>query len=296
MNLNWLETLKTVAETGSYTRAAEALYISQPAVSQQVRQLEGYFGAKLVDRRGQQLELTTAGQLVYGLACRTLGEINATRQTVLAQVSGSSGLVTIASTPSPFLHAVPRALGRFWAEHPSVEVKTIVRFGTTITDSVRNGSADLGIHTGLYIDESLERRALADSRLLCVCAPSHPLAGQIASAEEIARHRVAIVGKTTESRHLIDAWFREQGCSLQDVMEVSSHEEVRIAARNGLAVGFLSDYVGQEDLRGGRLSFINLQGFDLTHPNYVCYRADARGFVLSLIEVLVDTAIRSPRE
>jgi DNA-binding transcriptional LysR family regulator len=191
---------------------------------------------------------------------------------------------------------VPRALGRFWAEHPSIEVKTIVRFGTAITDSVKNGSADLGVHTGLYIDETLERRALADSRLLCVCGPEHPLAEQLATAEEIAHQRVAIVGKATESRHLIDAWFREQGCSLQDVMEVSSHEEVRIAARNGLAVGFLADYVGQEDLRGGRLSFINLQGCNLAHPNYVCYRADARGPVLSLIEALLDTATRSPRE
>jgi DNA-binding transcriptional LysR family regulator len=294
MNLNWLETLKTVAETRSYTRAAEALYISQPAVSQQIRQLEGYFGAKLVDRRGQQLELTSAGVLVYELACRLLGEVNATRQSILSQVSGSSGLVTIASTPSPFLHAVPRALGRFWAEYGSVEVKTIVRFGTAITDSVKNGSADLGIHTGLYIDTSLERRPLAESRLLCVCSPAHPLAQRPATAEEIAQQRVAIVGKTTESRHLIDAWFREQGCALHDVMEVSSHEEVRIAARNGLAVGFLADYVGQEDLRSGRLSFVHLQGFDVTHPNYVCYRADARGPVLSLIDALVEPAAESP--
>jgi DNA-binding transcriptional LysR family regulator len=290
VNLNWLETLKTVAETRSYTRAAEALYISQPAVSQQIRQLEGYFGAKLIDRRGQQLELTSAGVLAYELACRLLGEVNATRQSILAQVSGSSGLVTIVSTPSPFLHAVPRALGRFWAEHPDVEVKTIVRFGTAIADSVKNGSADLGIHTGLYVDESLERQPLAVSRVLCVCSPHHALAGQMASAEEIAHQRVAIVGKTTETRHLIDAWFRERGCALQDVMEVSSHEEVRIAARNGLAVGFLAEYVGLEDLRGGRLSFVYLDGFDITHPNYVSYRADARGPVLSLIQALVDSA------
>ena len=112
--------------------------------------------------------------------------MNATRQSILAQVSGSSGLVTIVSTPSPFLHAVPRALGRFWAEHPDVEVKTIVRFGTIITDSVKNGSADLGIHTGLFVDDMLERRPLAVSRVLYVCGPNHLLAGQVATAEEIA--------------------------------------------------------------------------------------------------------------
>jgi DNA-binding transcriptional LysR family regulator len=296
MNLTWLEALKTVAETRSYTRAAEALYISQPAVSQQIRQLEGYFGAKLIDRRGQLLELTTAGSQVYELACRLLAEVNATRQSILAQESGSSGLVTIVSTPSPFLHAVPRALGRFWAEYSSVEVKTIVRFGTGITDSVKNGSADLGIHTGLFVDPALERRPLADSRVLCVCAPDHHLAGRSASAEAVARERVAVVGKTTETRHLIDAWFHEQGTKLQDVMEVSSHEEVRIAARNGLAVGFLAEYVGQEDIRSGRLSFVDLQGFEISHPNYVCYRTDARGPVLALIEALVASATRLSTE
>ena len=296
MNLNWLEALKMVAETGSYTRAAEALYISQPAVSQQISQLEGYFGAKLIDRRGQQLELTGAGTLVYELACRLVGEINATRQSVLAQVSGSTGLVTIVSTPSPFLHAVPRALGRFWAEHPSVEVKTIVRFGSAITDSVKNGSADLGIHTGLFVDESLERLALAESRVLCVCSPDHPLARRTVTAEEIARQRVAVVGKQTETRHLIDAWFRERGVALQDVMEVSSHEEARIAARQGLAVGFAAEYVAQEDLRGARLSLLHLEGFEIIHPNYVCYRADARGPVLSLIEALVESAASGTTE
>lgn len=290
MNLSWLESLKTVAETGSYTRAAEALYISQPAVSQQIRQLEGYFGAKLIDRRGQQLQLTGEGLLVYELACRLTGDINATRQSVLARVSGSSGLVTIVSTPSPFLHAVPRALGRFWAEHPDVEIKTIVRFGAALTESVKNGSADLAVHTGLFIDDALERRALADSRIVCVSAPHHPLAACEIEAGELAKHRVAVVGRATETRHLVDAWFRERNAALQDVMEVSSHEEVRIAARQGFAVGFLAEYVAAEDLRAGRLAPVRLKGFALSHPNFVSFRGDARAPVLALVEALVASA------
>lgn len=296
MNLNWLETLKKVAETKSYTRAAEELFISQPAVSQQIRQLEGYFGAKLIDRRGQQLELTDAGREVHDLASRITGDLSSTRQSVLAQISGSSGLVTIVSTPSPFLHAVPRALGQFWADHPGVEVKTIVRFGTVITESVKNGSADIGIHTGLYVDESLQKEQLAESRILAVCSPGHPLARSIATARDIAEQRVAVVGKSTESRHLIDAWFKEHGIALQDVMEVSSHEEARIAARQGLAVGFVADYVGHEDLRSGRLSLLQVEGFDITHPNYVSFRADTREPVLSLIRAMVESAVSPSAE
>ncbi len=290
MNLIWLEALKQVADAGSYTRAAEELFISQPAVSQQIRHLEGYFGAKLIDRRGQQLVLTEAGREVYDLASRVLGDLNATRQSVLAQIGGSSGLVTIAGTPSPFLHAVPRALGRFWAHHAGVEVKTIVRFGNAITESVKNGSADLGIHTGAFIDPTLERRALAESRIICVCHPDHPFSGQRVQSEEIVKQRIAIVARPTETRALVDAWFQARDLTIRDAMEVSSHEEVRIAARRGLAVGFLAEYVAQEDIRAGRLRMVYLHDFDITHPNYVCFRASAREPVLSLITALVESA------
>ena len=273
MNLSWLITFKEVADTGSYTRASEALFLSQPAVSQQVRQLERYFGAQLIRRVGQDLQLTEAGKQIYELAARIETDFGATRQNLRDLISTTHHTVTIASAPTPLLHIVPLALNRFWLKHPDVAVKTIVRFGPGITEAVRLGEADLGIHSESYMDRSLDATRLGEGHIVAVCSPKHPLAGVKGIVQsDVASQRVVITGPNTGTRRSVEAWFDREGLSLRNVMEVSAHEEIRIAALQNLGIGFLGLSTASSDVAAGRLVLLDLEAFDIARPGFVSYK------------------------
>ena len=288
MNLAWLLTFRKVVETGSFTRASDELFISQPAVSQQVRHLEQFFGAKLIQHASRGLQLTDAGQYVYDLAGRIDQEVKGTRQRLDALVSSSQRQVTIASFPAPLLHFVPPALRLFWKNHPEIAVRTIVRPHADITEAVKNGDADLGIQTR-HLDDSLISLPCRNERLVCVCSPAHRFAryGRV-MPEDLVQERVATFA-TGIFRNDIDAWFAERGLGFENLMEVTTLEEIRAAARANIAVGIIHLYSVHNDIAEGSLVHLNVTDFHLARPFYVIHRKDitepASWVLRSLVEV-----------
>ncbi|MPZ49156.1 MAG: LysR family transcriptional regulator [Dehalococcoidia bacterium] len=295
MNTAWLLTFRRVVEARSFTKASDDLFISQPAVSQQVRHLEQFFGAKLIQQAGRELQLTDAGAYVYELAGRVEQEIRSTRERLDALVNGSQRQVTIASFPAPLLHFVPPALRVFWTEHPEIAVKTIVRHHAEITEAVKIGDADLGIQTR-HLDSSLEAVPCRNERLICVSSPSHPLARRpTIQPEDLVHERVATFA-TGIFRNDIDSWFAERGLNLQNLMEVTTLEEIRVAARENLAIGIIHLYGVHQDIAEGTLIHLNLRDFSLARPFYVIHRKDITEPASWVLRALIDVASESLEE
>ncbi|HWC30919.1 MAG TPA: LysR family transcriptional regulator [Dehalococcoidia bacterium] len=284
-------TLKKVIEEGSYSKAAAALFISQPSASQHIRQLERMFGAKLVQMSGRHAELTDAGKPIYELACKIESELEVARQRVDDALGRSQRLVTIASNTSPLLHRLPSVIKHFWYSHPEVEIKTLKKSAVEITDSVKAGVADIGIQTALHLDSTLEALPLWKDWVVAVVAPDHPIArNPVTSADETARERVVVtVGR--EIRELLDNWFESRGLHLHNVMEVSSFEQVRAAALEGLGVGFLPSYVITNDLASGALVQVDIRDLTISRNTYVIFKRNVREPVRWLIDEMVDSVL-----
>jgi DNA-binding transcriptional LysR family regulator len=283
-------TLKKVVEEGSYSKAAAALFISQPSASQHIRQLERMFGAKLIQMSGRHAELTEAGRPVYEMACKIESDLDEARQRVDEALGRCQRLVTITSNSSPLAHRLPSVIKYFWTEHPEVEIKTLKMSAQEITDAVKAGVADIGVQTTPYLDSSLMATPLWLDRIVAVVAPEHPLADTDAvSVEELANQRAVVtIGK--EIHELISAWFESHGSRLHNVMEVTSFEQVRAAALEGLGVGFLPSYVIHNDLATGALIQLDAEDLDVTRGTYVIYRRNVRESARWLIEKMIEAA------
>jgi DNA-binding transcriptional LysR family regulator len=291
MNLAWLHSFRRVAETQSFSRAADSLFLTQPAVSQHVRQLERFFGHKLLTQTGRQLQLTDAGRKVYELACRLERDIADVREGLEHLESQARGLVTIASPPTPLALYLPRVLRHFWAVYPGVSVRTLSRVRDQVTTAVAHGVADIGLQTAPFLHPALVTRLLLKDRLVAVCAPTHPLAAQRAVAPETLRRvKVAQLPPGAESRTLVDDWFAARGVHLDDRLELSSLEEIRAAALHNLAVGFLSEGYVRADLAGGRLARLDLAGFDLVRWLYAIHRPDIGPVASDFVAVMTRLA------
>jgi DNA-binding transcriptional LysR family regulator len=129
---------------------------------------------------------------------------------------------------------------------------------------------------------------LGEGHFVAVCSPRHPLAGAKAVApRDIADQRVATTGPATGTRRSVEGWFEREGLALHNVMEVSSHEEIRITALQNLAIGFVGQATVAEDLEAGRLVQLDLANFDVSRPGYVSYRKGLTEPATWLVDLLV---------
>jgi DNA-binding transcriptional LysR family regulator len=290
MYFAWLTTFRKVVDERSYTRAAEALFISQSAASQQIRHLEQLFKAQLIRKQGRELLLTEAGQAVYELACSMEADFEATRKRVSDITHTADSQVTVVSTTSPLVHRMPPVTRRFWSEHPDVSIKTLLRLGRAIPDAVRSGVADIGIHTAQNLDGSLQAIPLRSDPLVVVCSSTDPLAGiEYLTAADLARERIAVLGPGSESRQLLDRWFAGRGLAVgQNVLQLAGIEEIRTAALEGIAVGVLPRYVVADELASARLVQLPVADFDLHQTPHVIFRPTINPTAYRLVEMLVD--------
>lgn len=292
MKVHWLTTFKTVADTGSYTRASTMLFVSQPAVSKQVRQLERHFRTSLIKQVGHKLELTDAGKRVYELA----GKIESIVAETRLSVSGRSRVV-VAGSPAALIHALPGVLDLFWREYPDVDVKTVSKSEIDIPLAVVGGEVDIGISTGPVLgsedlfDRSLSVVDLGSDSTVTACAPGHPLSWQEhVSLDELITYRVAIPQAGIRLRQRIDEVLAARKLTLRSVFETSTEEEVRVAALGGLAIGVLAQSVAQEDLAAGRLVRLPLDDFCFKSTASVIHRNEISPTAAALVNFLESEA------
>ena len=257
-----LQVFHTVAKHLSFTKAADALFMTQPAVTFQVRQLEEQFDTRLFDRVQGRIALTPAGVVALEYAERILA-LSAELESRLREMSGEDTgplLVGASKTIAEFL--LPRVLAEFKALHPGIVPRLFVENSEKVQERVAERSLDVGFIEGESHLPSLAFEVCCDDELQVVCVPSHPLARKPAVApRSLAEH--AYIGREPGSgtREVIDLYLRKAGLgpdSLQVVMEASSPEALKGMVATGLGFTIMSRASVAKEMRLGELAGIPL--------------------------------------
>jgi DNA-binding transcriptional LysR family regulator len=239
-----LQVFHAVAKHLSFTKGAEAVFMTQPAVTFQVRQLEEQFNTRLFDRAQGRISLTPAGQVAFEYAEKILA-MSAEMEARLREMSGQAAgplLIGASTTIADFL--LPRILGEFKARHPSILPRLFVANSEAVQERVAERSLDLGFIEGDSRLPSLESHACCQDELQVVCAPSHPLATlEVVAPRSLTEH--AYLGREPGSgtREVIDHYLEKAGLghdSLQVVMEASSPEALKGMVATGLGFTIMS--------------------------------------------------------
>jgi len=255
-----LQVFHAVARHRSFTKAAETLFMTQPAVTFQIKQLEEQFNARLFERGHGQIALTEAGQVVFDYAERILAlsaELDARMKDLTGQVAGPL-LIGASMTVADYL--LPQILGEFNTRYPSVVPRLLVANSEAVQNQVAEHSLDVGFIEGDSLLPSLLTEVCCEDELQLVCAPSHPLARHAAVTPELlAQHAYVSREPGSGTREVAEHYLRKAGIpadALQPVMELGSPEALKGLVGTGFGYAIMSRATVAREARLGELAAI----------------------------------------
>jgi len=261
MDLATLNAFIAIAELGSFSEAAERLYLTQPAVSKRIASLEQQLSVRLFDRLGREVSLTEAGRALLPRAYQILNVLDDTRR-ALTNLNGEiSGRLTLATSHHIGLHRLPPLLRAFTRAHPQVALDIQFLDSEVAYEEVLHGRAELAVITlAPETREPVHAVAVWDDPLDFVAAPEHPLArSQVISLADVAHHPAVFPGGNTFTHHIVRRLFEAQGLTPNIAMSTNYLETIKMMVSIGLAWSvlprtMLDDQVARLPLPGIQLT------------------------------------------
>ena len=258
-----LQVFHAVAKHLSFTRAADALFMTQPAVTFQIRQLEEQYGTRLFERRHAGISLTPAGEVVLSFAEKILA-LSDELETRLSEMTGEMRgplLVGGSTTIAEFM--LPRVLGEFNAAYPQVRARLIVANSESIESQVAEHTLDVGLIEVPGKLAGLTSQVCCEDELIIICAPDYPLAGmKSVTPKALADYEFISREPGSGTREITDAYFRSHKVppeSLKTQMELGSPEALKGVVSTGLGFAIVSRAVVAKELQLGELLAIPLR-------------------------------------
>lgn len=290
MTFRQVEIFLAVADARNFTRAAEALHLSQSTLSQHVRELEDELGVRLFDRLGRAVTLTEAGRLLQDHATRLTATLVSARRSMDELKGLERGSLVIGASTTPGIYVLPAVVAAFRRRYPGIDVSLRIANSAVIEERIRADAVDLGI-VGGHILRSNERcvaTGLLDELLLIV-APTHPWAKRREVApRELAGVQLLMREQGSATRQVTERTLRQAGVSFMPSMELDHIEAIKQAVMAGLGVAFVSTYAIRGELATHRLRALRLRGlrvrrhFHVIHNEARTLTASGRAFMAML--------------
>jgi DNA-binding transcriptional LysR family regulator len=274
--LRQLQVFEKVANHLNYSRAAEELYLSQPAVSMQIKQLEGHIGLPLFEQMGKKIFLTEAGRELHHYA-RSIAQQLTEMEAVFNEMKGlGQGKLTI-SVVNTANYFTPQLLARFCQRYPEINVILQVANRDAVLKQLADNSTDLAIMGQPPKGLDLIAESFLDNPMVVIAAPSHPLTtvrqvkfGQLAEQTFVSREQ----GSGTRSA--MERVFEKYNIQPHISMEMETNEAIKQAVQAGMGLGILSLHSIELELETGRLAMLNVEHFPLPRHWFVAHRSNKR--------------------
>lgn len=276
IDLRQLEMIEAIARLGSLTKAADALAVTQPAISIQMRKLEDQVGLALFEREGRGVRLTEAGQDVAHHARRIGNVLDDLKEDLRQFKSIDKGLLRVAvvSTANYF---IPRDIAAFREAHPGVEINLRVANRDTILHLLDQNATDLAITGQPPDDADVVARSFKENPLVIIAPPGHELAGRTdIGPADLARFPFVVREPGSGTRAVMERAFRQFGLSCDVACVLSSNEAVKQAVQAGLGLAVISRQTTDLEVETGRLSILHNKSLQLMRRWYVVYRSYRR--------------------
>lgn len=257
-----LETFITVAETKNFTKAANMLNMTQPAISHHIRLLEEYYGVKLIEKKNKIMELTESGKILYKYA----EEIRQISKIAKSQISNAEGFIkryNIGATLTIGGYVLPRIIGKYKITNKNTDILLRVENTETIVGMLYSGEINLGVIEGPFDRKKLSHEKLKDDELVLAVASNHPLANRKAVAlEEVLGERLILREKGSGTRRVFEDYLEEEGYNPKNInpyMEIGDITAIISLVESGLGVTVVSKEALKTYIKGKTIKALSFK-------------------------------------
>ncbi len=269
--LHQLQIFEAIAQHGSFTRAAEELFLTQPTVSQQMKQLTKAIGVPLYEQIGKRIYLTDAGKAVLEVGRDISQRFNDLEMT-LADIKGlkQGNLKLAAITTAKYF--VPRILGTFRQRYPGINISLQIANRQQILDRLADNLDDLYFIGQPPEDLEINLRHFLDNPLVVIAPRNHPLAQEkLISLERLVEEPLIMRESGSGTRMAVEGFFAENRLKMRVEMEIGSNEAIKQAIVGGLGLSILSRHSLALEGSQGPLVVLDVEGFPIQKHWYVIY-------------------------
>lgn len=263
MDLKTLEAFCRIVERRSFTRAAEAVSLTQPTVSEHIKDLEAELGLPLLDRAGRTVTPTRAGDILYGYARRILGLRAEAQQAIGEHKGGLRGDLRLGGSSIPGAYVLPPLIAGFKAKHPEAAVTLHVRGSREIIHGVGDGTYEVGMVGARFESGRVRYDRYTQDELVLAVPPSHPWAGRrMIKLRDLIGQSIIMREQGSGTRKVMEQALAEKAVERQElrvVLETTSNEAVRQAVKAGAGIAVISRRAVQDDIRCGLLAALRFQ-------------------------------------
>ncbi len=280
MEMRRLEVLCKVIELKSFTKAAEALSLSQPTVSEHIRSLEEALGERLIDRLGREVLATPAGRLFYQYA-RNIVQLREEAVQALEQFKGNlSGHLTLGASTIPGTYVLPRFIGSFKAIHPATQMTLRISDTAQIVKDVVEANLEAGLIGSKWNDRRILLEELFTDELILSVFAGHVWARKKRiRPDELSGEPFILRERGSGTRMVMERILDEHGVDLSRlfvVAEMGSTEAVRQGIKARIGVSILSRHAVEDDIQNGTLAPVEIEGIRFCRPLYLVQRRNRR--------------------
>jgi DNA-binding transcriptional LysR family regulator len=274
--LRQLQVFEKVASHLNYSRAAEELYLSQPAVSMQIKQLEAHIGLPLFEQMGKKIFLTEAGRELFHYA-RNIAQQLTEMEAMFDEMKGlGQGKLTL-SVVNTANYFTPQLLATFCQRHPNINVILQVANRDAVLKQLADNSTDLAIMGQPPSGLDISSRQFLDNPLVVIAAPSHPLARlKQVKFSQLADHTFLSREQGSGTRSAMERVFAQHHIQPHISMEMETNEAIKQAVQAGMGLGILSLHSIELELETKRLVVLNVEHFPLLRHWFVAHRCNKR--------------------
>lgn len=276
ITLRQLKVFERVARRLSFTRAAEELFLTQPAVSMQIKQFEDAVGLPLFERLGKKIYLTPAGEELYQLSRTIARELDEAEQIIEELKGTESGRLNVSVANTVHYFAI-RLLGEFCRRHPKVRVSFKVTNRKGLLQNLEDNEADLLLMGQPPDSQDLVAESFLTNPLVMIAPPGHPLAGKRNIGLQEFAHETFIMREIgSGTRNSVERFLAERGVHLTVSMEMNTNSAIKQGVEEGLGLGIVSIHTLERELESGRLVVLDAESFPILRQWFIVHRAGKR--------------------
>ena len=278
ITMQQLEALNQLVDAGSFTRAADKMFLTQPTLTKHIKNLEDAVGTLIINRASKGLSLTPEGQVLYSYAKRMIRLREEAKEKILEMREHEAGHVFLSASTIPATYILPRLLGQLRKSYPDIRVHLQTCDIEETQQLILNGQAEMGVIGKEPYDKRLYAETLWKDELVLIAPPDHPglERGQAVSMEQLLKEPFVVRERGSGTRENIEGYLQKQYhltlAAFNVVGEMGSSEAIKEAVIGGLGLSIISLYAVERELKQGLLTIVPLEGGNIERNFYLIYR------------------------